>query len=51
MTDDEGRYEIGGVPAGAYAVSVWNEGSERDRRGVTSRGLPGGGGEVDFTVG
>jgi plastocyanin len=49
VTDAEGRYEIGGVPPGAYTLSAWYEGSVRDQRTVT---VPADGriGDVDFTV-
>lgn len=35
VTDDEGRYEIGGVPPGAYTVSAWYEGRVREQRNIT----------------
>jgi plastocyanin len=31
-TDAEGRYWIGGVPAGTYTLAVWTDGSVRARR-------------------
>jgi len=33
-TDQEGRYEIEGVPPGTYTLSVWNEGEVRATRTV-----------------
>jgi plastocyanin len=31
-TDADGRYRIGGVPAGGYTLAVWTDGSVRARR-------------------
>jgi plastocyanin len=33
-TDAEGRYRIGGVPAGTYTLAVWTDGSVRARREI-----------------
>jgi plastocyanin len=47
-TDAEGRYQIGGVPAGSYAVSVWTDGKVRQTLQVS---IPAGGiAEADFEV-
>ena len=34
-TTDEGRYEIGGIPAGTYTVSAWHGGTVRGTHRVT----------------
>lgn len=48
-TDEEGRYDIGGVPPGRYRVAVWHDGSVRDARTIT---MPDGDGvvELDFVL-
>lgn len=33
-TDDEGRYEIGYVPAGRYTIVAWTDGQMRERREI-----------------
>jgi len=49
VTDEEGRYQIDGVPAGTYTLSAWLDGAVRAQRtvtiGVDSRVF-----ELDFTV-
>ena len=35
VTDDQGRYRIDNVPAGAYTVFAWNEAMETESRRVT----------------
>jgi plastocyanin len=48
MTDVEGRYRIGNVPAGTYNVIAWNEGTSSDPKSIT---VPAGGiAELDFLV-
>jgi plastocyanin len=48
VSDDDGRYEIGGVPAGPYSLMVWSElGRAAARRVVVGEG---GTVEADFTV-
>jgi plastocyanin len=49
VTDAEGRYRIDGVPPGAYALAVWNDGAVRDRRELRVSG-PGDQVEQDFVV-
>jgi plastocyanin len=44
-TNDDGRYELDGVPAGSYVVSVWHEAFARESRSVV---IPEGGGQVDL---
>lgn len=47
-TDEEGRYRIDDVPAGAYTLVVWHDGQTRETREVR---VPGQGTvEVDFVV-
>jgi plastocyanin len=48
MTDPEGRYRIDGVPAGAYNVIAWNEGTSSDPKpaAVSDGGLT----ELDFAL-
>ena len=48
-TDDAGRYEIGGVPPGRYAIVAWTDGRVRERREIA---IEEGAGRVraDFTV-
>jgi plastocyanin len=47
-TDADGRYAIGGIPAGSYTVSVWTDGKVRESRQVS---IPAGGtAEADFEV-
>jgi plastocyanin len=48
MTDDDGRYRIGNVPAGTYNVVAWNEGVASDPKPVTI--AAGGVAELDFTL-
>jgi plastocyanin len=48
-TDAEGRYRIEGVPPGAYALAVWNDGQVRSRRAVRVA-APGDVVDADFTV-
>jgi plastocyanin len=38
VTDDEDRFEIGGVPPGTYTISAWFEGAVRDQRAITVTG-------------
>jgi plastocyanin len=49
VTEDDGRYEIDGVPPGSYTLSAWFEGAVRDQRSITvsadSRTI-----DLDFTV-
>jgi plastocyanin len=45
-TDAEGRYRIDGVPPGAYALAVWNDGAVRARRELRVDA----GGEVEADV-
>jgi hypothetical protein len=35
VTDGEGRYQIDGVPPGAYTLVAWNDGQARETRAVT----------------
>ncbi len=35
VTDDDGRYTIGGVPPGTYTLLVWSELGRADPRNVT----------------
>ena len=35
VTDTEGRYQIDGVPPGAYTLVAWNDGQARESRTVT----------------
>jgi hypothetical protein len=44
VTDAAGRYEIAGVPPGAYTLRVWHEGEVRDTRPIV---IPEAGGPVD----
>jgi plastocyanin len=48
VTDAEGRYRIEGIPPGAYALAVWNDGEVRARREVRVAGA--GDVEQDFVV-
>jgi len=49
VTDEQGRYRIEGVPAGAYSVAAWYEGTVRASRS-TVMPADGGGVRVDFSV-
>jgi plastocyanin len=49
VTDTEGRYAIGGVPAGTYTLSAWYEGSVRDAHTVTITGESRAA-ELNFTI-
>jgi len=44
VTDDAGRYAIGGVPPGSYTLTVWHEGEARETRTIV---VPDSGGTVD----
>jgi hypothetical protein len=49
VSDDEGRYEIDGVPPGTYTLMVWSEMGSAPARRVT---VPDGGSvEADFQIG
>jgi hypothetical protein len=49
VSDDDGRYEIDGVPPGTYTLVVWSELGTAPARRVT---VPDGGSvEADFQVG
>lgn len=48
MTDQDGRYEIEGVPPGAYRVVAWHEGEASDPQPVTV--VDGSTTELDFTL-
>jgi hypothetical protein len=48
VTDDDGAYEIGGVPAGTYTLMVWSELGTAASRRVTV--TDGGTVDVDFRV-
>jgi plastocyanin len=49
VTDNEGRYQIDGVPPGTYTLSAWYEGAVREQRTVNvaadTRAI-----DLDFTV-
>ena len=45
VTDDQGRYQIEGIPPGRYVVVAWYEGRVRASSPVV---VPGGGGAVDL---
>jgi hypothetical protein len=45
VTDDQGRYQIEGVPPGRYVVVAWYEGRVRASSAVV---VPGAGGTVDL---
>jgi len=48
LTDAEGRYRIGNVPAGTYNVIAWNEGTSSDPKSVA---VPSGASaELDFLL-
>ena len=48
LTDADGRYRIENVPAGAYSVIAWNEGTASEPKTAT---VPSGGlAELDFTL-
>jgi len=38
VTDQDGRYEIEGVPPGSYMLSAWFEGAVREQRPLTVTG-------------
>jgi plastocyanin len=38
VTDTEGRYRIDGIPPGSYTLSLWSEGSVRERRELRVEG-------------
>jgi hypothetical protein len=48
VTDGDGRYQIGDVPAGTYGVVAWNEGVASGVRQVTV--APGSTVDLDFSV-
>jgi plastocyanin len=48
VTDSEGRYQLDGIPAGAYDVAVWNDGNVRQTR--PARVEDGAPTELDFVV-
>lgn len=49
LTDQDGRYQINGIPPGTYTIDAWHEGETRDTRSIT---IPNQGGavEANFTV-
>jgi plastocyanin len=48
VTDNDGRYQIDGVPPGTYTLVAWNDGQARETRVVT---VPEAGGvEADFVL-
>ena len=49
VTDEDGRYEIGGVPPGRYTVVAWNESVDPETREVDVAGT-GGVIDVDFVL-